>query len=58
MRAHPTQIMVDGPFFALSNNLGHEVLGTEFYRLVRGTRGPAGPQPQGWEDDLFAGLPG
>jgi N-acetyl-1-D-myo-inositol-2-amino-2-deoxy-alpha-D-glucopyranoside deacetylase len=58
MRAHPTQIMVDGPFFALSNNLGLEVLGTEYYRLVRGTRGPAGEGPQGWEDDLFAGLPG
>ena len=57
MRAHPTQITVDGPFFALSNNLGQEVLGTEFYRLVRGTRGPAGPGPEGWEDDLFAGLP-
>ena len=58
MRAHPTQMTVDGPFFALSNNLGQEVLGTEYYRLVRGTRGPAGPTPQGWEDDLFAGLPG
>ncbi|MCU1613099.1 MAG: 1D-myo-inosityl-2-acetamido-2-deoxy-alpha-D-glucopyranoside deacetylase [Frankiales bacterium] len=58
MRAYPTQITVDGPFFALSNNLGQEVLGTEFYRLVRGRRGPAGPGPEGWEDDLFAGLDG
>jgi N-acetyl-1-D-myo-inositol-2-amino-2-deoxy-alpha-D-glucopyranoside deacetylase len=58
MRAHPTQMTVDGPFFALSNNLGHSVLGTEYYRLVRGSRGPAGPGAQGWEDDLFAGLPG
>jgi N-acetyl-1-D-myo-inositol-2-amino-2-deoxy-alpha-D-glucopyranoside deacetylase len=58
MRAHPTQMTVDGPFFALSNNLGQQVLGTEHYRLVRGVRGPAGPGPQGWEDDLFAGLPG
>jgi N-acetyl-1-D-myo-inositol-2-amino-2-deoxy-alpha-D-glucopyranoside deacetylase len=58
MRAHPTQMTVDGPFFALSNNLGHSVLGTEYYRLVRGRRGPAGPGEQGWEDDLFAGLPG
>ena len=58
MRAHPTQIMVDGPFFALSNNLGLEVLGGEYYRLVQGARGPAGPGPEGWEDDLFAGLPG
>jgi N-acetyl-1-D-myo-inositol-2-amino-2-deoxy-alpha-D-glucopyranoside deacetylase len=58
MRAHPTQILVDGPFFALSNNLGLEVLGVEYYRLVQGDRGPAGPGPEGWEDDLFAGLPG
>jgi N-acetyl-1-D-myo-inositol-2-amino-2-deoxy-alpha-D-glucopyranoside deacetylase len=56
MRAHPTQILVDGPFFALSNNLGQQVLAVEYYRLVRGRRGPAGPGPQGWEDDLFAGL--
>ena len=56
MRAHPTQILVDGPFFALSNNLGQEVLGVEYYRLVKGRRGPAGNSPEGWEDDLFAGL--
>jgi len=56
MRAHPTQILVDGPFFALSNMLGQEVLGTEYYRLVRGERGPVGPD--GWEGDLFAGLAG
>jgi N-acetyl-1-D-myo-inositol-2-amino-2-deoxy-alpha-D-glucopyranoside deacetylase len=58
MRAHPTQILVDGPFFALSNNLGQEVLGVEYYRLVRGKRGPAGSAADGWEDDLFAGLHG
>ncbi|MFW3170881.1 N-acetyl-1-D-myo-inositol-2-amino-2-deoxy-alpha-D-glucopyranoside deacetylase [Geodermatophilus sp. CPCC 206100] len=58
MRAHSTQITVDGPFFALSNNLGLEVLGIEYYRLVRGERGPAGAAPNGWEDDLFAGLAG
>jgi N-acetyl-1-D-myo-inositol-2-amino-2-deoxy-alpha-D-glucopyranoside deacetylase len=58
MRAHATQITVDGPFFALSNNLGQEVLGVEYYRLVRGERGPAGAAPNGWEDDLFAGLSG
>jgi N-acetyl-1-D-myo-inositol-2-amino-2-deoxy-alpha-D-glucopyranoside deacetylase len=56
MRSHPTQITVDGPFFALSNNLGLEVMGTEYYRLVRGERGP-GTGPDGWEDDLFAGVP-
>ena len=53
MRCHATQIMVDGPFFALSNNLGQAVLGTEYYRLVKGGRAGAGE----WEDDLFAGLP-
>jgi N-acetyl-1-D-myo-inositol-2-amino-2-deoxy-alpha-D-glucopyranoside deacetylase len=58
MRAHATQMTVDGPFFALSNNLGQQVLATEYYRLVRGERGPTGAAPAGWEDDLFAGLPG
>jgi N-acetyl-1-D-myo-inositol-2-amino-2-deoxy-alpha-D-glucopyranoside deacetylase len=56
MRAHPTQILVDGPFFALSNNVGLEVLAIEYYRLVRGERGTGGGTPNGWEDDLFAGL--
>jgi len=56
MRAHRTQITVDGPFFALSNGIGQQVLGTEHYRLVHGARGPAGPGAQCWEDDLFAGL--
>jgi N-acetyl-1-D-myo-inositol-2-amino-2-deoxy-alpha-D-glucopyranoside deacetylase len=54
MRAHATQITVDFPYFALSNMLGQEVLGVEYYRLVRGERGPAAEN--GWEDDLFAGL--
>jgi N-acetyl-1-D-myo-inositol-2-amino-2-deoxy-alpha-D-glucopyranoside deacetylase len=56
MRAYPTQILVDGPFFALSNNLGQEVLAVEYYRLVKGRRGPAGSGAEGWEDDLFAGV--
>ncbi len=55
MRAHPTQILVDGPFFALSNNIGLELAAVEYYRLVRGVRGP-GSGRHGWEDDLFAGL--
>jgi N-acetyl-1-D-myo-inositol-2-amino-2-deoxy-alpha-D-glucopyranoside deacetylase len=55
MRAHATQIAVDGPFFALSNNLGNEVWATEFYRLVKGRLGPVDPDT-GWETDLFAGL--
>ena len=47
MRAHPTQILVDGPFFALSNNLGQEVLVLEYYRLVKGEAGPGRQQPGG-----------
>jgi N-acetyl-1-D-myo-inositol-2-amino-2-deoxy-alpha-D-glucopyranoside deacetylase len=53
MKAHATQITVDGPFFALSNNNGNEIWGSEAYRLVKGT---AAPGPDGLEDDLFAGL--
>ena len=53
LRAYPTQIAVDGPFFALSNNSGNEVWGTEHFRIAKGT---AVPGPDGLEDDLFAGL--
>ncbi|MFD7322478.1 N-acetyl-1-D-myo-inositol-2-amino-2-deoxy-alpha-D-glucopyranoside deacetylase [Streptomyces sp. NPDC059875] len=53
MRAHVTQIAVDGPFFALSNDLGQPIFTTEYYQLVRGTPGaPAGVR----EKDLFAGV--
>jgi N-acetyl-1-D-myo-inositol-2-amino-2-deoxy-alpha-D-glucopyranoside deacetylase len=55
MRAHRTQIAVDGPFFALSNNVGQRAFGLEHYVLARGERGP-GNGPEGREDDLFAGL--
>ncbi|QYJ04120.1 N-acetyl-1-D-myo-inositol-2-amino-2-deoxy-alpha-D-glucopyranoside deacetylase [Nocardioides panacisoli] len=54
LRAHATQITTDGPFFALSNNIGSKALGVEHFRIVKGTPGPAGEN--GWETDLFAGL--
>jgi N-acetyl-1-D-myo-inositol-2-amino-2-deoxy-alpha-D-glucopyranoside deacetylase len=54
LKAHRTQIAVDGPFFALANNKGNEVWGTEFYRIAKGKLGPTGPD--GLETDLFAGL--
>ena len=54
MRAHATQITVDGPFFALSNNLGSQAWGVEFYRLVRGQPGTE-RDADGRETDLFAG---
>lgn len=41
MRAHYTQIAVDGPFFALSNDLGQPLFRTEHYRLVHGVPGAA-----------------
>lgn len=55
MRAHATQIIADGPFFALSNLFGREAFGIEYYRLVRGTPGTS-TLPDGRETDLFAGL--
>ena len=53
LAAHRTQVTVDGGFFALSNNLGSEAMGTEYFRLVRGT-----PMiiHDGMEKDLFAGI--
>jgi N-acetyl-1-D-myo-inositol-2-amino-2-deoxy-alpha-D-glucopyranoside deacetylase len=54
MKAHSTQIAVDGPFFALSNNLGNHVWGTEYYRIAKGVQGPL--NEDGLETDLFAGL--
>ncbi|MBI4943339.1 MAG: N-acetyl-1-D-myo-inositol-2-amino-2-deoxy-alpha-D-glucopyranoside deacetylase [Actinobacteria bacterium] len=54
LRAHATQINVEGPFFALSNGVGQPLAGFEFYRLVKGT--PAGPfDENGRETDLLAG---
>ncbi|HEY0559692.1 MAG TPA: N-acetyl-1-D-myo-inositol-2-amino-2-deoxy-alpha-D-glucopyranoside deacetylase, partial [Frankiaceae bacterium] len=55
MRAHRSQISVDGPFFALADGVGMRAFGIEHYRLVRGDRGQ-GEGPYGWETDLFAGV--
>lgn len=55
MRAHATQIAVDGPFFALSNNLGLQVWGDEYYTLVRGEKGEPFDS-NGRESDLFSGI--
>jgi N-acetyl-1-D-myo-inositol-2-amino-2-deoxy-alpha-D-glucopyranoside deacetylase len=54
LRAHATQITTDGPFFALSNNVGAQAFGREQFRLVKGVAGDAGDN--GWETDLFAGV--
>jgi N-acetyl-1-D-myo-inositol-2-amino-2-deoxy-alpha-D-glucopyranoside deacetylase len=54
MRAHATQITTDGPFFALSNNLGSVAWGIEYYRIAKGRQGEL--NEDGLETDLFAGL--
>jgi N-acetyl-1-D-myo-inositol-2-amino-2-deoxy-alpha-D-glucopyranoside deacetylase len=55
LRAHATQISTEEGFFALSNNLGAQVMGTEYFRLVAGV--PAGPFDElGRETDLFNGI--
>lgn len=55
MKAHATQISVDGPFFALSNNLGLSVWGDEYYTLAKGVA-TAPFDEKGRELDIFAGV--
>ena len=55
MKAHITQISVDGPFFALSNNLGLQVWGHEYYTLVRGEKSEPFDEA-GRETDIFSGV--
>ena len=55
MAAHATQIELDGPFFALSNNLGQHVWGHEYYSLVHGNKSEPFDS-NGREMDLFAGV--
>ena len=71
MRAHATQIAVDGEFFALADGAWQRIGDREFYTMLDGTvphtDGPAphadrpaprtdGPAPRDLEYDLFAGL--
>lgn len=55
MKAHATQISLDGPFFALSNNLGLQIWGHEYYTLVRGEKS-APFDSEGRESDLTSGI--
>ena len=52
---HRSQVDVNHFFLRMPPPLWVEAMGTEYYRLVRGQRGP-GSGEDGWEDDLFAGL--
>jgi N-acetyl-1-D-myo-inositol-2-amino-2-deoxy-alpha-D-glucopyranoside deacetylase len=65
MRAHETQITVDGDFYALSNEIGARILGREFYTQLAGPRAQHDREAQhdqeaqhgpedGYERDLFA----
>lgn len=54
LRAHLSQVGEENDFFRMSEIIGPEAMGTEYFRLVRGTLGPVGPS--GLEEDLFAGL--
>jgi N-acetyl-1-D-myo-inositol-2-amino-2-deoxy-alpha-D-glucopyranoside deacetylase len=51
LRAHRTQLSVEGSFFALSNNVGQPALGTEYYTLLAGEPGKL--DQDGRETDLF-----
>jgi N-acetyl-1-D-myo-inositol-2-amino-2-deoxy-alpha-D-glucopyranoside deacetylase len=53
MRAHETQITVDGDYFATSNDLGSRILGTEYYTQLAGPQAARDPADR-YERDLFA----
>jgi N-acetyl-1-D-myo-inositol-2-amino-2-deoxy-alpha-D-glucopyranoside deacetylase len=55
LRAHRTQIAVDGDRFALADGRWQPVLAREYYRLLEGA---SGARPGTMEHDLFAGLDG
>jgi len=55
MKAHETQIALDGPFFALSDNLGMQIWGDEYYTLVKGIKS-APFDSKGREIDLTSGV--
>ena len=53
MRAHATQIAVDGPFFALSDNVGQQAMGVEYFVRARPNADIA-ERDRVREADLFA----
>lgn len=55
LAAHETQINTADGFFALSNNIGSQVMGVEYYRIAKGE--VAKPfDENGHETDLFNGV--
>jgi N-acetyl-1-D-myo-inositol-2-amino-2-deoxy-alpha-D-glucopyranoside deacetylase len=55
MRAHATQIAVDGPFFALADGVGLTAFGHEYYSLIEGQIGERDGERDA-ETDLFSGV--
>ena len=53
LRCHATQVRVEPPWFALSNDVAHRLSGREGFRRVTG---PRAATPGQAADDLFAGL--
>jgi N-acetyl-1-D-myo-inositol-2-amino-2-deoxy-alpha-D-glucopyranoside deacetylase len=56
MRAHETQVTIDGDYFALSNEVGQRILAAEYYTQLAGPRRAAETgreTPGGYERDLF-----
>ncbi|WP_112134259.1 N-acetyl-1-D-myo-inositol-2-amino-2-deoxy-alpha-D-glucopyranoside deacetylase [Glycomyces dulcitolivorans] len=53
MAAHATQIAPGDWLDLLGDKLGDDAAAAEYYRLVKGERGP-GEGPHGWESDLLA----
>jgi N-acetyl-1-D-myo-inositol-2-amino-2-deoxy-alpha-D-glucopyranoside deacetylase len=51
---HRTQIAVDGPFFAMPEDIGRQWFGVEYFTLLQSR--VALPDHEGYEDDLFAGI--
>ena len=54
LRAHLSQVGEENDFFRMSELIGPEAMGVEYFQLARGALGPVGPD--GLEEDLFAGL--
>ncbi len=54
LRAHLSQVGEENDFFRMSEIIGPEAMGVEYFRLARGRVGPVGEE--GLEEDLFAGL--
>ncbi len=55
LKAHATQIPENSWLYSIAGNFGAEFMGVEHFILAVGEKGPANG-PNGWEDDLFAGL--